>query len=154
MSPNQSDLGGGGGGDRPYYLLNLSLNTCMSGRVHAKLELRNIEQWKEASCDEWLSLGQKRQPNNKAGLPTLPPATPVCLSPNHFERKYGRAKGFSPRKQLQPLGLSLRPTPPPKGRAVLNAEARAACWRVAHLCAIADPAASSRRNAAAAAPAV
>ena len=125
---------------------------------HARRELKNIDQWRDAALEEFLQKNSLPPPDKR---PTMLPLTQITHhSPNHFARKYGSRPWPSPRtpkldplhdKPPAPCGTILSDAPPLPGRAASNAEARAACWRVEHLRSMAmEDAAMMRSDAAAA----
>ena len=105
------------------------------GRNHARQELKDIQVWRDAEIDKFVASPPTRRPPPPIAVP-MDVSQPVCHSPCHFSRKYGKEPFLSPRARLQPLehdklynGTIKCDAPPRRGREKANAEARAACWR-------------------------
>jgi len=70
-----------------------SLLTLALGRNHAKHDVREVAEWKDAAMDAFL--GTKPPPPPKfRDTPSSSSSAP--LSPGHLDRKYGRARGALP----------------------------------------------------------
>ena len=119
------------------------MRVLVRGRNHARADMKDVDKWRDAACDAFLEPGAAKTPR----MPhlELPETVPVCRSPCHFSRKYGKVSpwsGRSPRGavRLEPLlkpdavprcGTILADGAPLSARERANAEARAACWRAA-----------------------
>jgi hypothetical protein len=116
------------------------------GRVHAKENVKEIEQWRDATIHEFLEQNKsprEHKPHRPQRIKLPPPTPEVVRSPDHFMRLYGPRRAcirHSPRTRLEPLRHSQSGScgtimedgaAPPLGRAARNAETRAMVWRVA-----------------------
>ena len=107
------------------------------GRNHARQELKDIQSWRDAEIDKFVASPTRRPPPPPPISVPMDVSQPVCHSPCHFSRKYGKEPYLSPRACLRPLQhdklyngtIKCDAAPPRKGREKANAEARAACWR-------------------------
>jgi len=133
------------------------------GRNHARADIKDAEKIWNLEWERFVGNDQPAPQSPTVKVPPLQlpdPAAP-CLSPCHFEKRYGgrsfvAGKAFlSPRARLSPRLAPIAPSTLSQ-REKVNAEARQACWGgertdlVARTALMQDFAASSRWDAAAA----
>jgi hypothetical protein len=97
-----------------------SLRTLLRARNHAKADVKEVEQWRNAAMDKFL--GNEKVP---AAAPPAPPQRPEPPSPDHFERLYG------PRRSLPPLRMATRGRVADGAAAARERETRNAATRAA-----------------------
>ena len=115
-----------------------SLRVLARGRNHGRQDVKDVQTWRDAEVAKFLATTPEAVPRLKIPMDT---STPVCYSPCHFARKYGKRDFLSPRVRLDPLPRTHDPvccgtivadgTPRTGGRENANVEARRLCWQSA-----------------------